>query len=114
MFKWLRGWFGNSVENEPPLIPTMLPKRYAEVYSEDRKVRLVILQRDDSLFQLYQEEVRDYSGGDELNVAIIPFPDVEPSIDISDIYGIPLDGIYGSMDDAEREAKLRLYSNIRP
>jgi hypothetical protein len=83
--------------------------RHAELLSQDAKLRLAIYDRADHRYQIVEERVRSYeSEGDKWPPDYIPFPcgaDWEPFWQIE---AYPRDGLFGTVDDALREAKLLL------
>jgi hypothetical protein len=79
--------------------------RDAEVYSADRKHRLVVLGRPDGYFQISQERVLSYESGDEYNPTIESFPEDGLLPEWSLIDEHIMDGLFGSAADAEAEAR---------
>lgn len=80
--------------------------RHAELLSADAKLRLAIYDREDLRFQIVEERVRSYQAGDESHPDYVAFP--SSGADWQSLWQIdtqPRDGLFGSLDDALREAK---------
>ena len=82
--------------------------RYAELLSSDAKLRLAIYGRADQRFQIVEERVQSYQSGDEWNPVAVPFPTSAEWLSHSVIETTPREGLFGSVEDALREAKLLL------
>jgi hypothetical protein len=83
----------------------MAHERQCEVYSLDRKTRIVVLKRDDGYFQILEEVLRSYESGDEFNPTLIPFPENGSLPEWSMIHGSAVHSLFGSAEDAEAEAR---------
>lgn len=92
-------------EIDTSAINRIVRRRQSEVYSADRKKRLVVMRRDDGHFQLIEESIRSYEDGDEYNPTIVPFPKDGDLGEWWIIHRTLLDGIFGSAADAEAEAR---------
>ena len=80
--------------------------RQAELLSQDAKLRLVIYDRADQRFQIVEERVRSWEAEGEWN--IVPFPAGVEWEAFWQINQQPRDGLFGTIEDALREAKLLL------
>lgn len=80
--------------------------RHAELLSPDAKLRLVIYDRADQRFQIVEERVRSWEAGGEWH--IVPFPAGVEWQAFWQINQQPRDGLFGTIEDALREAKLLL------
>jgi hypothetical protein len=82
--------------------------RCAEIVSPDGRRRLAIYNRGDLRFVIVEERVRSYEAGDEWNPEAVPFPADTNREPYRLIHIDPLDGLYGTVEDALREAQMLL------
>lgn len=85
--------------------------RCAEILSSDGRRRLAIYNRGDLRYVIVEERVQSYEAGDEWNPVAVPFPTDENWEPCWLIHVHPLDGLYGTVDDAIKEARLLLASD---
>jgi hypothetical protein len=80
--------------------------------SPDRRRKLVAVQRPDGLFAIHEQRLLDLDVRGEYNdPAQVPFPqDGEAILPDTSLLDDTLDGIYGSFEDAEREAQRMVFS----
>jgi hypothetical protein len=82
--------------------------RCAEILSSDGLRRLAIYNRGDLRYVLVEERVRSYEAGDEWNPAAVPFPTDGNWKSFWVIEVDPLNGLYGTVEDAVKAARLLL------
>lgn len=85
-----------------------LRHRHAELLSADAMLRLVIYDRTDLRYQIVEERVRSYEAGDEWHPNDVPFPRDAHWEPFWQIQAESLPGIFGTIDDALREARFLL------
>lgn len=82
--------------------------RCAELLSADAKLRLVIYDRADFRYIIVEERVRSYEANDEWHPDDVPFPCNAHWEAFWQIQAEPRLGIFETIDDALKEAKLLL------
>ena len=82
--------------------------RHAELLSADARLRLAIYGRADHRYTIVEERVRSYEAGDEWRPEYVPFPCDANWQPFWQIDAQPREGLFGTVDDALKEAKLLL------
>lgn len=85
-----------------------LNQRLAELLSEDRLLRLAICNRGDGCTQIVEERVWSYENNDAEHPLAVPFPADGSWSFRWMIHSTMRHGVFGSLDDALREAELVL------
>ena len=81
--------------------------RHAELLSPDGKLRLAIYDRADFRYQIIEERVRSYATNAD-DSEYVPFPDEAEWEADWQIVASPPGGLFGTVDDALREARLMI------
>ncbi len=83
-----------------------LQRRVAELLSEDRVRRFAIFARQDQHYGIVEERILSYEGGDAEQPDVVPFPERSEWRPFWIIDAQPLDGLFGTVEDALSFARL--------
>jgi hypothetical protein len=86
--------------------------RYAELTSDDARLRLAIFSRTDQRFQIVEERVWSYEAEDAEKPTSVPFPEASEWQPWWMIHAQLREGLFGTLDDALDEART-LLANVR-
>ena len=85
--------------------------RESEIYSADRKRRMIVLRRTDNRFHVSEERLRSYENSDEYRPTLVPFPFDGFLPEWSMVVDRRVEGLFGTVSDAEAEARRLLESD---